>query len=88
MVTVGIYTLAIAAVVAQLLVELRQEQLFKESMALMKAEGEILHATWERRKATVPAEVLEAIRMDPHMPAELRAELGAELVRRGKGALN
>lgn len=86
--TVAIYVLAIAAVGAHFLVDREQEKDFKVTLAAMKADAETWRVEYERRKATYPAESMQAIVADPTAPAEPRAELSAELVRRGKGVLN
>ena len=86
--TGAIYAIGIGAVPLLLLADRKEESAHREDMARMEAETEMFRAQFERRKAAMPADVLEAIRVDPHAPAELRAEVGAELVRRGKGVLN
>jgi hypothetical protein len=82
------YAIAAACVVGQLLAYRRLQRLDVEELAELKAIADARQITWEELKRAAPIGSLEAIRIDPRAPPELRAEAGAELVRRGKGVLN
>lgn len=86
--TGAIYVLTAIGMGLAIALDRKLERVSKADLAQAKTEMEAAQAMYKQNIAIAPVEVLEAMVATASLPAELRAELQVELVRRGKGVLN